>query len=115
MTWDAATVQRLRLLWDSGKTAGHIAKILGVTRNAVCGKADRLNLKARPSPIIRPPEGDGCRFPMWGEGRATHAYCGRSRFAGSTYCATHHAQTRIPGSSYTEMERTRRRKAREVA
>mgnify|MGYP001403675986 CR=1 FL=1 len=48
MSWDENKVQTLRDLWGKGKTASQIAQILGeVSRNAVIGKAHRLNLEAR--------------------------------------------------------------------
>ncbi len=52
MSWTDERVSMLRQLWGEGKTAAEIAKILGgVTRNAVIGKAHRLKLSGRVSPI----------------------------------------------------------------
>lgn len=52
MDWTEERVARLKSLWSEGRTASQIATILGdVTRNAVIGKAHRLGLKGRPSPI----------------------------------------------------------------
>lgn len=52
MSWTDERVSLLRQLWGEGKTAAEIAKILGgVTRNAVIGKAHRLKLSGRVSPI----------------------------------------------------------------
>lgn len=54
MEWTEQRVEILRQLWGQGQTASQIAAILGgVTRNAVIGKAHRLGLTARPSPIKR--------------------------------------------------------------
>jgi len=51
--WTAERVDLLRREWARGCTASHIAKLLGgTTRNAVIGKASRLGLMGRPSPII---------------------------------------------------------------
>ena len=48
MSWTDEKVQKLRELWDKGHTASKIANMLGeTTRNAVIGKAHRLNLEAR--------------------------------------------------------------------
>ena len=49
MSWTEEREQRLRKLWEKGYTASQIAKMLGgdTTRNAVIGKAHRLNLAAR--------------------------------------------------------------------
>ena len=48
MSWDEAKVQKLKELWGKGNTASQIAEIIGgVSRNAVIGKAHRLNLSAK--------------------------------------------------------------------
>lgn len=52
MEWTEERVAKLKALWGEGRTASQIAVMLGdVTRNAVIGKAHRLGLKGRPSPI----------------------------------------------------------------
>ncbi len=52
MSWTDERVNLLKELWGEGKTAAEIAKLLGgVTRNAVIGKAHRLKLSGRVSPI----------------------------------------------------------------
>ncbi len=53
MTWTDERVEQLVNLWDSGKSASEIGKLLGVSKNSVVGKAHRLKLKSRPSPIRR--------------------------------------------------------------
>ena len=48
MSWTDEKVQKLKELWKKGHTASQIAEMLGdTTRNAVIGKAHRLNLEAR--------------------------------------------------------------------
>ena len=48
MSWTEEKVKTLKDLWGRGKTASQIAEIIGgVSRNAVIGKAHRLNLSAK--------------------------------------------------------------------
>ena len=48
MSWTNEKVEKLRELWSKGHTASQIAEMLGeTTRNAVIGKAHRLDLEAR--------------------------------------------------------------------
>ena len=48
MSWTPEKVEKLKELWGKGSTASEIAQILGgVTRNAVIGKAHRLNLSGK--------------------------------------------------------------------
>ena len=48
MSWTDEKVEKLKELWTKGHTASQIASALGdTTRNAVIGKAHRLNLEAR--------------------------------------------------------------------
>jgi GcrA cell cycle regulator len=52
MSWTDERIGTLRKMWEGGATASEIATELGgVSRNAVIGKAHRLGLKARPSPV----------------------------------------------------------------
>jgi GcrA cell cycle regulator len=52
MSWTDERIDRLKELWTNGMTASQIADELGgVSRNAVIGKAHRLGLQARPSPV----------------------------------------------------------------
>ena len=53
MSWTDERVEELKQLWESGKSASEIGKILGVSKNSVVGKAHRLKLQSRPSPIRR--------------------------------------------------------------
>ena len=52
MSWTDERIATLKKMWEGGATASQIAEELGVvSRNAVIGKAHRLGLKARPSPV----------------------------------------------------------------
>ncbi len=53
MPWDENNVSKLRELWDQGLPTAQIGKLLGFTKNAVVGKAHRIGLERRPSPIRR--------------------------------------------------------------
>jgi GcrA cell cycle regulator len=52
MSWTDERIERLKKMWHDGATASQIADELGgVSRNAVIGKAHRLGLEQRPSPV----------------------------------------------------------------
>ncbi len=52
MSWTDERIELLKSLWEKGLTASQIAEDLGgVSRNAVIGKAHRLGLQSRPSPV----------------------------------------------------------------
>src|SRR5580692_4678926 len=53
MVWDEETIRLLRDLWTQGHSTAEIGRRLGVSKNAIVGKAHRLDLEARPSPIRR--------------------------------------------------------------
>lgn len=52
MAWTDERIEQLKTMWERGMTASQIAEELGgVSRNAVIGKAHRLGLQSRPSPV----------------------------------------------------------------
>lgn len=61
MEWSEETIVSLRALWAEGHSTAEIGRRLGVSKNAVVGKAHRLDLPARPSPIRR--DGTGSSTP----------------------------------------------------
>jgi GcrA cell cycle regulator len=61
MEWNDDTIARLRTLWNEGLSTAEIGRRMAVSKNAVVGKAHRLGLAARPSPIRR--DGTGPAVP----------------------------------------------------
>ena len=53
MEWNDETIARIRALWSEGHSTAEIGRRMGISKNAVVGKAHRLSLPARPSPIRR--------------------------------------------------------------
>lgn len=58
MDWTHDVIERLRTLWAEGHATAEIGRRLGVSKNTIIGKARRLDLIARPSPIRRRPLGE---------------------------------------------------------
>lgn len=56
-SWTDAAIQKLRALWAEGHSTARIGDMMGLTKNAIVGKAHRLGLPSRPSPIRRDAEG----------------------------------------------------------
>ncbi len=108
MSWTEERVTQLKDMWDRGEPASVIAKTLDVTRNAVIGKAHRLGLAARPSPIRRGSDGEGakpakaekiitildltertCRWPIGDPLKPGFRFCGAPVNPGVSYCQEH--------------------------
>lgn len=53
MEWTEEMVTRLRVLWTEGRPTAEIGRAVGISKNAIVGKAHRLGLAPRPSPIRR--------------------------------------------------------------
>lgn len=53
MDWNDDVIAKLRVLWSEGHSTAEIGRRIGMSKNAVVGKAHRLNLPPRPSPIRR--------------------------------------------------------------
>ncbi|MBK6297908.1 MAG: GcrA cell cycle regulator [Sphingomonadales bacterium] len=61
MSWTEERIEKLKSMWEKGMTASQIAEELGgVSRNAVIGKAHRLDLQSRPSPV-KGADGEGSK------------------------------------------------------
>lgn len=108
MSWTEERVALLRQLWGSGKSASEIAEMLGdVSRNAVIGKAHRLGLSGRPSPIRKKKQGEPerkvvgatilnltdrmCKWPIGDPKEADFHFCARATHGSLPYCAEHAA------------------------
>ena len=106
--WTDTLQARLRELWEQGLTASQIAAELCITRNAVIGKAHRLGLSGRASPIQRSKapkltlvalKERMCRWPVGHPGEPDFHFCGDKVNPGFPYCVAHcgHAyQAQLP-------------------
>lgn len=116
MPWTDEKMSELRKMWDEGVPASAIAEKLGegVSRNAVIGKAHRLGLPARPSPVksadeaakpkasakpapVAKPKRTSllelsdkvCKWPIGHPGETDFHFCGQPSNAGFPYCGEH--------------------------
>ncbi len=105
MSWTDERIERLKDLWTRGMTASQIADELGgVSRNAVIGKAHRLRLPARPSPIKGPRKEKKpgatilqlnermCKWPHGDPRDKDFHFCGKAAHPGLPYCSEHAAK-----------------------
>lgn len=113
--WTDERLEKLRKLWDKGLSISAIGEKLGVTRNAIAGKAHRLGLRKRQSPIAKktvavkeePVVEEPTNLPLrlalrklnwsrskcaWPTGDPKHtdfSFCGAPIVSGKPYCAAH--------------------------
>ncbi len=111
-TWTDDRIKKLKELWEKGLTASQISQELGgITRNAVIGKAHRLGLSGRPSPVksttkrttskkkAKEPEAElvtlltltehMCKWPIGHPGDDGFHFCGKDSEPGQPYCQDH--------------------------
>jgi GcrA cell cycle regulator len=86
--WTPELMEQLAALWTEGHSTAEIGRRLGISKNAVVGKAHRLSLKPRPSPLKRPPTrrvvgitAPSCTWPL---------------VQGKPYCTEHAAMAYVP-------------------
>ncbi len=112
MSWTPEGITRLKQLWSEGLTATAIGSVLKISKNAVIGKAHRLELTPRQSPILRAPSprdtkagptkkkapviftmadltAQTCRWPSGDPKHADFQFCGRKAEQGKPYCPHH--------------------------
>jgi len=115
VVWTDERVEELKRLWGEGLTTGEIGKALEVSKNAVVGKAHRLGLKGRPSPIKRAKpqrakaepkirsvielSAHTCRWPIGDPREPGFHFCGKPAMSGKPYCAEHAAVAYVSSSS----------------
>lgn len=97
MDWNEERVEMLRRLWLQGQSASQIAaKLGGVTRNAVIGKAHRLRLSGRVTVVKRETVpatpgrvGRSCQWPVGDPKEESFHFCDQPVEPGRPYCASH--------------------------
>jgi GcrA cell cycle regulator len=104
--WTDERTGILRALWQEGLTTREIGVRMGITKNAVVGKAHRLGLPKRQSPIAakEPPAEvirldslamDMCSWPIGEPGTDEFRFCGRKAVPEKPYCADHCARAYV--------------------
>ncbi|HKK30751.1 MAG TPA: GcrA family cell cycle regulator [Alphaproteobacteria bacterium] len=99
MSWTDSQIAELRKLWSEPHTAAQIGQLLGVSKNAVIGKAYRLGLPPKrgdrqrgPALVAVSPQVSSPRSCAWPIGDPTTPdfhFCGGSVLPGKPYCASH--------------------------
>jgi GcrA cell cycle regulator len=100
-TWTSERIELLKRCLHAGLSCGQTAREIGVTRNAVIGKVNRLGL-SRPKDLIgRQLEHNGrgctllelsggkCRWPISNPGAEDFCFCGNEPVKGLPYCVGH--------------------------
>ena len=113
--WTNERLEKLKELWTQGLSISQIGETLGVSRNAIAGKAHRMGLPKRPSPISRPKvekpkvvksevienlplrlelrqlewSRSKCCWPTGDPKKNGFVFCGDAIVPGKPYCLTH--------------------------
>src|SRR5579863_10341666 len=100
--WNPERITQLTELWNQGLSTAEIGRRLGISKNAVVGKAHRLLLTPRPSPLKRPPAprvvgvaAPSCSWPVGHPGEKGFHFCGKRPLSGKPYCADHAAMAYV--------------------
>jgi GcrA cell cycle regulator len=104
MFWTPERVDELKRLWLEGLPMAEIGRRLGITKNAVVGKAFRMGLQRRPS--VKPREEPDlprvvefsqstCVWPVGHPGDASFHFCGERAVPGKPYCTEHVARAYV--------------------
>ncbi len=115
MAWDEERIAELERLWTEGYSTAEIGRRLDISKNAVVGKAHRLGLSSRPSPIKRSSQPrkskprtvqledlgpNMCRWPHGDPGDPDFQFCGKPIVPGKPYCEEHCQRAYVqPGKS----------------
>ena len=106
--WTAERSAEMTKLWATGKPAEEIGRAMGTSKNAIVGKARRLNLPMRRgAPVKRHLDAlsfdklsrEECRFPFGDPKANDFHFCGAPPVPGKPYCQTHCALCYVPGST----------------
>ena len=106
MDWSGERVEILTELWSQGVPANEIGRRLGATKNAVVGKAHRLGLPRRESPISGGRRKPGivrleklsagmCSWPEGDPGTPGFRFCGKPAVRNKPYCLAHCARAYV--------------------
>jgi GcrA cell cycle regulator len=113
--WTDEQNKKLIELWNRGLATSEIGRLLGTTKNAVVGKAHRLGLKKRQSPIKQKAKettviklemlrAGMCCWPIGEPGTPDFRFCGLPTVPGKPYCKEHCAIAYVSGKERKEIE-----------
>ncbi len=144
-TWTPERIAEVTRLWGEGLTTAEIGKLVGITKNAVVGKAHRLGLPARPSPIRRQGSGGSsssvttmprpvakapvkpirqialstsgacCKWPFGHPGEENFRFCGSLALVNKPYCPEHYHIAYLPARARGERKDPLVREAQPLA
>jgi GcrA cell cycle regulator len=111
--WTDDLIVELGKLWTEGHSTAEIGRRLGVSKNSVVGKAHRLSLAPRPSPVkltgkprqkpapkLVEVKGPTCSWPLGHPGEKGFHFCGARAQSGKPYCPEHAALAYVRPKSH---------------